>query len=190
MATKDKIKWDKKYKENPVLLQDRDVSKKLKYIVNDIQDKNALDIACGTGRNSIYLANFGFDVEALDISEVAINSLEEKKIPNITTKLIDLEGFVPEKNSYDLIVMANYLDREIIPHLSLALKQNGVLFIETYMEHEDNTKPNSNPAFLLKKDELKTYFNDEYKILEYEEFDNESYELYRMKKQYITVIKL
>ncbi len=190
MATKDKIKWDKKYQENPVLLENRDVSKKLKYVVNNIQDKMALDIACGAGRNSIYLANFGFKVDAFDISEVAINTLKEKNIENISTQVIDLEGFIPTTNHYDLIVMTNYLDRELIPHLSLALKQNGVLFIETYMDHEDNNKPNSNPAFLLQKDELKTFFNDEFEVLEYDEFDNESYEMYRMKKQVIAVKKL
>lgn len=190
MATKDKIKWDKKYQENPELLQDRDVSKKLKYIVNNIQGKTALDLACGTGRNSIYLANYGFEVEALDISEVAINALKEKDITNVSTQLIDLEGFIPMQNTYDLIVMTNYLDREIIPHLSRALKQNGVLFIETYMDHEDNNKSKSNPAFLLKKDELKTYFDDKFEVLQYEEFDNESYEMFRMKKQVISVKKL
>jgi SAM-dependent methyltransferase len=186
MAIKDKIKWDKKYQQNPVLLQDRDISTKLENIINKVQVGKALDIACGVGRHSKYLAKLGFDVDAFDISQVAIEKLNEK---NISAQLIDLEGYIPTQNYYDFIIMANYLDRELIPHLATALKKGGVLFIETYMDHKDNNKPQSNPDFLLQKDELKTYFDDKYKVLEYDEFDNEAYEIYKMKKQFIAVMK-
>ena len=56
MAQKDEIKWNKKYKEIPSLLQTREVSKKLMQIVQKAKGKKALDIASGAGRNSIYLA--------------------------------------------------------------------------------------------------------------------------------------
>ncbi|MEA3289348.1 MAG: methyltransferase domain-containing protein [Campylobacterota bacterium] len=187
MAQKDKIKWDKKYKENQKLQLPRDPSKKLVSIVGKIKGKNALDIACGTGRNSLYLAKNNFKVEALDISQVAIDILTKENHPNIKTTTIDLEGFTPSKNCYDIIIMTNYLDRDIIHHLSQALKKEGFLIIETYMDHENNTKPDSNPDFLLKKDELKSFFDDKFKIVEYDEFDNEPYELYKMKKQSIIV---
>lgn len=86
--------------------------------------------------------------------------------------------------------MTNFLDRNIIPKLSNALKTDGILFIETYMEDEINEKPSSNPDFLLKKEELKTFFDDSFKLLDYEEFLNEECEIYRMKKQFIAVQKL
>ncbi|MEA3352624.1 MAG: methyltransferase domain-containing protein [Campylobacterota bacterium] len=159
MAHKDKIKWDKKYKENPKLLISRDPSTKLASILAKVRGGKALDIACGTGRNSIYMADNNLKVDSLDISQVAIDTLIQKNHPNITAKTEDLEGFIPDKNSYDVIVMTNYLDRDIIPHLSNALKNGGYLVIETYMDHINNTKPNSNPDFLLKKDELKSFLN-------------------------------
>lgn len=187
MADKDKIKWNKKYKETPKLLEDREPGEKLVDILKHVNGKKALDIACGAGKNSIYLAKKGFEVDALDISEVALKNLDDKNIQNITTKVIDLEGFIPEENSYDLIVKTNYLDREIIPHLTKALKKDGILFIETYMNHEENEKPPSNKAFLLDKGELKTFFDDKVEILDYDEFFNESYELYKMRKQAIAV---
>ena len=190
MAIKDKIKWDKKYQNTPKLLEERDPSVKLMHAVKITKGKKALDIACGSGKNSIYLAKNGFDVDAMDISEVALQSLNQKAYKNITTHLIDLEGFKPTKEHYDLIVKTNYLDRDILPHLALALKKDGILFIETYMNHENNEKANSNPHFLLQKDELKTFFAEGFEILDYDEFDNEKYELYRMKKQAITVRKL
>ena len=190
MALKDKTKWDKKYKDTPQLLEDREASGKLKEILPKVEGKRALEIACGSGRNSIYLSNNGFEIDALDISDIAIKSIKEKNIKNINAKQIDLEGFTPEENSYDLIVQTNYLDREIIPNLSKALRKNGILLIETYMEHEENEKLPSNPLFLLKQDELKSFFDDSFEIVDYDEFFNEKYELFKMRKQSIVVKKL
>lgn len=190
MAQEDKIKWNKKYEETPSLLKSREVSKKLVETIEKVKGKKVLEIACGAGRNSIFLANRGFSVEAFDISDFAIESIKNQNIKNITAKVMDLEGYIPSKESYDLIVMTNYLDRELIPNLAKALKKEGILFIETYMNHKDNEKAPSNPDYLLKKNELKSFFNEEYEILDYDEFLNESYELFRMQKQFICVKKL
>lgn len=189
MSQKDKLKWDKKYQETTSLLKDREPSENLKKIVEKTKGKKALDVASGAGRNSIYLANNGFDVEALDISSVALEVLNNKGFKNISCKLVDLDEYEILKNNYDLIVMTNFLDRNLIPKLSNALKINGVLFIETYMEDELNEKISSNPDFLLKKDELKTFFNDNFELLVYDEFLNTE-ELYKMKKQFIAIRKL
>lgn len=190
MAIEDRIKWDKKYKTSPSLLEKRPASKKLEALISKVEKGKALDLACGGGRNSVFMAKMGFNVDALDISKEALDNIDKKAFPNITTKCIDLEGFIPAKNSYDLIVMTNYLDREVIPHLIDALKKEGVLLIETYMAHKDNTKPNPNPDFLLQAGELKKFLKKGLELLDYEEFDNEPWELYRMKKQSIIVRKL
>ena len=190
MALKDKIKWDKKYQETASLLRDREPSEKLKKIVEKVKGKKALDVASGAGRNSIYLATNGFEVEALDISQIALDVLNNKAYKNISCKLVDLDEYDVPQNSYDLIVMTNFLDRNIIPKLSIALKTNGILFIETYMEDEENEKPPSNPDFLLKKGELKTFFDDTFELLDYGEFFNEDNELYKMKKQFIAIKKI
>lgn len=190
MAIEDKIKWNEKYKSTPKLLEKREVGQKLREALTYATIGNALDIASGAGKNSIFLAENNFEVESLDISSVALDVLKSKDYKNITTKLIDLDGYNPSENCYDFIVMTNYLDREIIPKLAKALKKKGILFIETYMVHEINTKKTSNPDYLLKKDELKTFFDESYTLLDYSEFDNEPFELYRMKKQSITIQKI
>ena len=186
MAQKDKIKWNNKYKDNPVLLEQRDPSGKLIKCVEINKEKNkALDIACGTGRNSIYLANNNYKVDALDISDIVIEHLDNMNIKNIRAQVVDLEDINIKEYEYDLIVVCNYLDRKLFPKLINALNKNGLLLIETYMNHESNTKSSFNPKFLLEKDELKNLINDKVELIEYDEFDNESYEIHRMKKQSI-----
>lgn len=189
MAIKDKIKWDKKYQETPKLLEQREPSSKLISILPKVKGTQALDIACGAGKNSIYLAKQGFNVDAMDISKIALEHIENQKMSGITTHVVDLEGFSPQANHYDLIVKTNYLDRDIIPALITALKKDGVLFIETYMNHAQNEKPPSNPAFLLNQEELKSFFDESMEIIEYDEFFNEPDELYIMRKQAIAVKK-
>ena len=190
MAIEDKIKWDEKYTKTPKLLENRDPSEKLVNIVKKVDNKKALEIACGSGRNSIFLAKQGYIVDALDISEVALETLNNKNIPNINAQLVDLDHYTVAKNSYDMIVMTNFLDRKLISQLKDALKKDGILFIETYMEDKENEKQNANPNFLLKKGELKSFFDVGFEILNYDEFFNETYELYRMKKQSICVKKI
>ena len=190
MALEDQIKWDKKYQNTPTLLKQREPSKKLVQHIQQIKKGKALEVACGAGRNSIYLAEQNFEVEALDISQIALDTLKNQGYSNITTKLIDLDNYIPTENSYHLIVMTNFLDRKLIPHLSKALKEDGILLIETYMDHKINEKESSNPDFLLKEGELKSFFDDSFEIVEYDEFLNENYELYKMMKQSIVVKKL
>jgi len=183
MSIKDREKWDKKYQQNPNLLQLRPPSKILKRYYHLTPSKIALDLACGAGRNAIFLAQNGFFVDAIDISQIALNNINH---PNITTILADLDRFTPTKK-YDLIIKANYLDRELIKRAKDWLNINGIFIIETYLDDPNNEKKNSNPAFLLKPNELKEFFDDRFEILEYIEFWNESFEMYRMKKAAIAV---
>jgi len=189
MAIEDQIKWDTKYNETPKLLEKREVGLQFKKAIKYSKVGMALDIACGAGKNSIYLAENDFEVESLDISKVALDVLKDYDYKNITTVLTDLDGFNPVENKYDLIVMTNFLDRDMIPKLVKGLKYQGILFIETYMIHISNTKKSSNLNYLLKEGELKTFFDDDYVVLDYSEFDNEPYELYKMRKQSITIQK-
>lgn len=191
MALKDKEKWERKYKESPELLEKRKPSEKLKKLIALTKGKNALEIACGSGRNSIYLAENNFQIDAMDISNLALTNIDKENYHNINTIQMDLEGYTPSISTYNLIVKINYLDRQLIPHLSKALKKDGILLIETYMESDLNTKAKSNSNFLLKEEELKSFFTDKScEIIEYDEFDNDLEEKYRMKKQSIIVKKL
>ena len=190
MSIKDKEKWNEKYTKTPTLLKDRPQSNKLVDVLKYTKGNKALDVACGAGRNSIFLAKNDFLVDSIDISKVALKALDDKNISNIHTKIVDLDNFEIEQNKYDLIIMTNFLDRKIIPKLKKALKENGILFIETYMNHKENEKTPSNPDFLLEKNELKSFSDDSMEIIEYDEFLNEDFEKFKMGKQLIIMKKI
>ena len=196
MSKQDQEKWDKKFSEKSELLKPREASLYLQKLALVGKDKIALDLACGAGRHSLYLAKQGFKVFALDISEVALTAvdklIEKEGVANqVTTAHSDLDEFAPEVALYDLIVMSNFLDRDLIKRACVGLKKDGLFFVETYMDDPSNEKKDSNPDFLLQKGELKQLFAPKnYELVLYEEFDNESYEMYKMKKQVITVRKL
>jgi len=189
MSIEDKLKWDKKYQEKSSLLELREPSLFVKKYCLVAKGKDALDLAAGVGRNALFLENRGFSVDAVDISSVALDVLKSRSKGTINIIETDLDNFNSTK-SYDLIVKCNFLDRELIERSKEFLKSGGVFIVETYIEDKANEKPNSNPDFLLKKDELLKIFKDGFEVLEYKTFLNESYELYKMKKAAIAVRKM
>ncbi len=190
MSEHDRKKWNKKYKEKPALLEERPPSPMVAEYALRANGRNAIDLACGNGRNTLFLANNGFHVDAVDISAVALDNLQNK-IDTLDVTLIenDLDTFTPRSGCYDLAVMTNYLDRDLIVRTADALKEGGVYIVETYMAHPENEKKSSNPVFLLDKEELLSLFDDRFHVLAYKEFWNEAHELYKMCKQGIAVEK-
>lgn len=101
----------------------------------------ALDLASGSGRNALYLASQGFQVEAIDRDEQALAELvaaaKQRNLPNLHVQTTDLERATtawPElpKQTYDVIVVFFYLHRPLFPSLIESLKPNGVLIYETF----------------------------------------------------------
>jgi len=169
MSIEDKERWDKKYKSNII------PSKIVEVVENYAKlaiGKSALDIACGMGRNSKFLAESGFDVHALDISEVAIESL--KDIENIRAEIVDFDSYSLKENSYDLIVCTYFLERKLFPQIEKALKEDGIFIFETFMHDAENTKVPSNKSFLLNNGELEATFDERYNLMHLSEWMDEN----------------
>ncbi len=195
MSEIDRAKWDKKYVAKPQLLRPRDASAVLKQYLPRGEGKRALDLACGAGRNSLYLAEQGYEVDAVDIAKVALDTLwREAQSRGLSEKVFpllhDLDSFEIKQKGYDLVLMSNFLDRTLIERSKEGLKRGGLYIVETYMADERNEKESSKASNLLEAGELRTIFLDGYKILHFDEYENEDYEIYRMKKQVIVAEKL
>ena len=132
----------------------------------------ALDVAMGRGRNAVYLASRGFEVEGVDISAEALEAakaLARKSGVRLKARLKDLEKDVfIEKDAYDLIICFNYLYRPLIPVLKAALRMGGMLVYETYIVDQTQFGRPRNPKHLLKHNELLDLFRD-FRCLRYRE---------------------
>jgi len=146
----DKKKWNEKYSQKEV---SENASLILEKYVSHANVGVALDVACGTGRNTNFLAQKGFEVDAVDISNVALDKI--KKRPTINKIEADLDKYNITPNKYDLIVNVNYLNRRIVSQMKDGLKKDGVIIFETYLlAHGDFKIPTMNLDYLLRKNEL------------------------------------
>jgi SAM-dependent methyltransferase len=96
--------------------------------------RRALDLAGGDGRNAAYLAQLGFEVDAVDISDVAIAALQTAAIDRylaVNPYRIDLERDPLPGSNYNLIGQLNYLQRSLAEPLTRALAPGGILVVET-----------------------------------------------------------
>ncbi|MDQ7055339.1 MAG: methyltransferase domain-containing protein [Persephonella sp.] len=163
---KDRERWNRKYSEEEFPL--KEPSDIVVRFYNLAEKGRALDIACGTGRNAIFLAENGFTVDAVDISDVALKNINHH---NVNTIQADLDFYRIDEGSYDLIININFLSRRLIPFIKEGLKEGGVVIFETFTlkEGEDYFLP-KNREYLLRPNELLYLFSDFY-ILFYQERD-------------------
>ncbi len=136
----------------------------------------ALDIACGTGENALYLAQQGFHVDALDISEVALRQAQRQaRARGLPVHFIvcDAVTFSYPPNTYDLVLNFYFLERRIFPLIARTLKPGGLLIFETFNWRHRRVRPEANPAHLLRPGELGQAFTDlGFHILTHKEEDN------------------
>ncbi len=128
-----------------------------------------LDLACGGGRHARYLAGLGYQVEAVDRDAAAIDAL--RGIHGINPRCADLEGgpWPYGVACFAGIVVTNYLWRPLMPQLMAALDKGGVLIYETYMLGNERFGKPSNPAFLLRPDELRFIVRGHLQIIAFEQ---------------------
>lgn len=163
----DKQRWNEKYLTCPM---PREAAEILKENIHLAKKGRALDIACGMGRNTHFMADKGFEVDAVDLSDYALSKVRDAA--NIHKIDTDLDTYVFEEDAYDLIVKTNYLDRKMFPRIIKALKKGGIFIYETFVKTptgEGYHNP-TNPDFHLDLDEVPKAFS-ELEIISYVEKD-------------------
>jgi tellurite methyltransferase len=162
----DRIKWNRRFGSAPLYLG-ADASPFLQREMEKINHlaagKRALDIACGEGRNSLFLAEHGFVTTGLDISDTALEKAEQqarKKGLIINFYRVDLEGYHISEQ-YDLILNFNFLLRELISEEVGALVPGGLLLFDTILESPQLLETH-NPDYFLRYGELERIFRAYY----------------------------
>ncbi|MEW5943369.1 MAG: methyltransferase domain-containing protein [Pseudomonadota bacterium] len=128
-----------------------------------------LDLACGAGRHTRYLAGLGYEVEAADrdISRLG----EAAHLPGVTVRQADFENapWPYRAGEFAGIVVANYLHRPLFPHLLASLAPGGILIDETFAAGQERYGKPTNPDFLLRPGELLEVVRGRLRVLAYED---------------------
>ena len=117
----------------------------------------ALDLACGTGRNALWLAQHGWSVTAVDGSPTALELLRHHAagLP-IEAQIANLEesNFTIAPASYDLIAVCYYLERKLFEPAKHALVPGGILIAIALL-----AEPGKDNSFRVEPGELPRTFD-------------------------------
>ena len=132
----------------------------------------ALDIAMGRGRNTLYLAACGFEVEGLDRDEAVVQACAEAASSRglkVCARQVDLENHRLASENYDLIICFYYLQRSLIPQMREALRPGGMLLYETFLiDHHLQFGHPKRREFCFEHNELLDFFKS-FRVLFYRE---------------------
>jgi tellurite methyltransferase len=118
---------------------------------------DVLELAMGEGHNAIFLAQHGFSVTGIDISDVAVEqALRLAHIAGVTIEAWqrDLSTLTLPATTYDVVACFHYLQRDILPQIIDTLRIGGMVIYETFSREQASYGHPSNPAYLLQPNEL------------------------------------
>ena len=168
MGNEGKDRWDEKHAASN---EEAEPSAFLKFVLEQgawpLTPGLALDVAAGKGRNAAFLSAKGFDVEGIDVSEVALDAAR-RRAPRAMFIQGDLDELELGADRYDLILNFNFLSRALIPKIKKALKPGGHIVFETYLIDQRTLGHPQNPDYLLLHNELLDLFRG-FRVLFYRE---------------------
>ena len=156
-----KEKWNERYR---AVTGERQAARVLNENLHLLPDNGcALDLACGLGGNAILLAQQGLKVDAWDVADVPIAALQEialKRQLCIQAEVRDVAANPPVPETFDVIVVSYFLDRDIIPALIRALKPGGLIYYHTFTRQRVSDRGPQRAEFRLADQELLQLFSE------------------------------
>lgn len=128
-----------------------------------------LDLACGSGRHAIWIAQQGYQVDALDRDVQAVSGMVDVDNINIIVQNLEAGDGLQRNQQYDGIIVSRYLHRPLLPMLPEILNLGGVLIYETFMAGNERFGKPSNPNFLLHHNELLMLYSPMLSIYAFEQ---------------------
>ncbi len=165
---REREKWNQRYLEEThgTLPPDQLLIKAFDLYVEPLfpNGGHALDIAGGTGRHAIFLAEMGWNVTLTDIAETGILNAQKNArglSGRIDFRVEDLTRFDGSHESYDLIMVFFFLRREMFGELVKALRPGGLLIYKGYTHGQAKFGGGpTNPEYLFGENELLESFRD------------------------------
>jgi len=163
----DRKRWNERY-DTKEYMYGKEPIKLLKENINLLTKGKTLVLAMGEGRNAVFLAKNGFDVDGCDISEIAIEKtkiLAKEHNVKLNAFVADLEEYRIPNNKYDLITCIYYMQRSLIPQIKDRLKIGGMVVFEEYAigqsKYGSDPPGSMNPEYSVKHNELPYYLYNE-----------------------------
>lgn len=139
----------------------------------------ALEVAAGEGRNAVFLALEGFEVDAMDISRAGLEKVlslaKEKGVEGKVHAIqADLDSYSFPEGLYDTIVMVNFTDKKLTAKLAKALKPEGtLLYAAKTLDFVRKQGKKFNPDYLWEANEVLDHFKFFFMVIKYEENSND-----------------
>lgn len=133
--------WDERFRDGDYP-RDPDPSPILRAYVDAFPDGRALDIATGTGRNAVFLAEEGYRVDAIDKSReglrIARRNARERGVADRTNWIqADVPTYEFPVATYDVVTISFYRALDRLPDIKEALADGGVLFVQHHLRSSD-----------------------------------------------------
>ncbi len=160
MSDTDRERWDQRYRDGSYRARSH-ATELLQKWQPKLPRGRALDIACGAGRNALYLAALGYEVDAVDIAPFALERARQTAAERglqVNWIEADLDEYQPQPAHYDLVVVARYVNRRLMPRLAGALKPGGAILYEHHIRTDQAVDGPKDPDFRLAPDELRKQF--------------------------------
>lgn len=160
MSEAERDKWDERYRDGAYERRVHPTALLASWLPQ-LRTGTALDVACGAGRNALFLASAGYRVDALDISPVGLDrGRRDAELRGLYVRWLeaDLDGdpdrMLPAR-SYDLIVWVRYVHRTLFPFLAKRLAPGGHLLCEQHLVTTAEVVGPKTAAFRLEPGELR-----------------------------------
>ena len=149
MSDEDRRRWNERYRDGAYQFREHPSAVLLDW-KDSLMGSTALDLACGRGRNTIHLATLGFDVDAIDVSDIAIQQASKRATRmglRVHWIAHDLEQGIPLRGPYDLILMIRYVDNALLSKAVKLLAPQGKILVEEHVVSDEEVIGPTNPRF-------------------------------------------
>lgn len=167
MSQSDADKWNQRYRDGAYSTRTHPsafVEQWLPQLQIESAQPRVIDIGCGAGRNALHLARHGWQVDAVDVSQVALDELADRARRDrlaVSCVQADLESesalaeVFGVAQCYDLALIVRYTELSLIRRVRSVLRPGGYLLVELHLQTPHDVIGPRNPRFRVAPGELR-----------------------------------
>jgi SAM-dependent methyltransferase len=178
-SDQDRERWNKKYTD--LIVPEFKVNSLLRSVLQyPLMPGVVLDLACGASGNALAMARRGYDVIAVDISEVGLRLLESEVnaqglASKVTIVCADLNKWRPPQGSFfSLVIASAYWSDVVFEYALAAVAVNSYIAWEGFSELHLKYRPDFPINRYMKQGEPKSLLSNDFSVLHDVDLDNGS----------------